>query len=202
VQETDIVTLVSSITKYAVCVKDPLAIRYELEKAVHIARSGRPGPVWLDICLDVQSKDIEPSELKNFRVYDNGGTLVASEAQVTECIAMLKAARRPVLVVGYGVRLAGADQRLRELVDVLKIPVITSWTASDMLESPYHIGHIGIFGDRAANFTVQKRRFPAGDRLAAVDPHDRLRWQGIRAARQDCDGGRGPCGDMQAVDAR
>ena len=154
VQEVDIVTLVSSITKYAVTVKDPLRIRFELEKAVHIMRHGRPGPVWIDIPLDVQSKDINPDELVGYRPHQYSVPM-AGENDINECIRMLKAAKRPVLVVGYGVRLAGAEARLNDLIDTLKIPVISSWTASDMVHSPYHIGHMGIFGDRASNFTVQ-----------------------------------------------
>ena len=157
VQETDIVTLVKSITKYAVTITDEKDIRYELEKAVYIARSGRPGPVWLDLPLDVQSKQIDPVTLRGYYTHPlfNGHPIIWGNT-TERSLSMLSDAKRPVLIVGNGVRLAGAQAEIRELVEALGIPVISSWTAADMIaDSPYHIGHMGIFGDRASNFTVQ-----------------------------------------------
>ena len=163
VQESDIVTLVRPITKYAVTVKDEKDIRYELEKAYYIAKSGRPGPVWVDIPLDVQSKQIKPTALKGYekpfsfaRQCVLGGYVTHASPAADVAISMLRAAQRPVLIVGNGVRLAGAESQIRGLVAALGIPVISSWTAADMVaDLPYHIGHMGIFGDRASNFAVQ-----------------------------------------------
>lgn len=159
IQESDIVTLAKSITKYAVCVTDANDIRYELEKAAYLARNGRPGPVWIDIPLDVQSRQINPGELRGFvpPVEVNALQKKSTASQIDLCLTMLRSAERPVLICGYGVRLADAQKEFRELVDVLGIPVISSWTASDLLDSsnPYYVGRSGIFGDRASNFAVQ-----------------------------------------------
>lgn len=155
VQEVDIVSLVRPITKYAVTVKDAADIRYELERAAVIAQTGRPGPVWIDVCLDIQSKRVDPVTLRG--IDSLFGTVEGYAYGVETCLTMLQEAKRPVLIAGHGIRLAGACEQFRRLVDVLGIPVVTSWGAADMLASdhPYHIGHCGIFGDRASNFTVQ-----------------------------------------------
>lgn len=156
VQETDIVSLVEPITKHAITVRHAEDIRFELERAVFLAQFDRPGPVWIDIPLDVQSKRIDPSAVLSF---DAGrAALPAAYAYGMEpCLQLLREAKRPVLIAGNGIRLAGADAEFRKLVDVLGIPVVTSWAAADMLWSahPHHIGHSGIFGDRASNFAVQ-----------------------------------------------
>ncbi|TAM45953.1 MAG: thiamine pyrophosphate-binding protein [Gammaproteobacteria bacterium] len=159
IQESDVVTLARPITKYAVCVTNEKDIRYELEKAAYIAKSGRPGPVWVDIPLDVQSRQINPSELRGFTPPPEVNSLRRKSvgSQVESCLSMLRSAKRPVLICGYGVRLAGAQDEFRRLVDSLGIPVVSSWTASDLLDSsnPYYVGRSGIFGDRPSNFAVQ-----------------------------------------------
>lgn len=159
IQESNIVTLVKPTTKYAVCVTDEKDIRYELEKAAYIAKSGRPGPVWLDIPLDIQSRRIIPGELRGFIPPPDANSLrkESLSSQVDICLSMLASAKRPVLICGYGVRLAGAEREFRELVDTLGIPVVSSWTASDLLDSSnrYYVGRSGIFGDRPSNFAVQ-----------------------------------------------
>lgn len=159
IQEANIVEFVKPVTKYAVIVRDPTQIKYHLEKAVYLATTGRPGPVWLDIPLDVQSKIINPQELVSF----NPAELKAIKhrrllkPQVNKCIELLKKAKRPVLISGYGIRLAKAEKAFEELVDRLKIPIISSWTTSDLIptDHPIYIGRSGIMGDRAGNFTVQ-----------------------------------------------
>ena len=159
IQESDIVTLTKPITKYAVSVTNEKDIRYELEKAAYLAKTGRPGPVWVDIPLDIQSRRINPSELRGFTPPAEVNTLrrKAFASQVETCLSMLRTAKRPVLVCGYGVRLAGAEQEFRELVETLGIPVVSSWTASDLLDTsnPHYVGRSGIFGDRPSNFAVQ-----------------------------------------------
>lgn len=152
VQETDIVSLVKSITKYAVTVTDERNIRLELEKAAHIARSGRPGPVWVDIPLDIQSKAIDWDALPSFKPKEG-----AARKTFDAILPDLNEAKRPVFVIGNGVRLAGAGDSFRALAEHWYMPVLSSWAAADIVPSDYpnYIGRFGIFGDRASNFTVQ-----------------------------------------------
>jgi len=159
-QELDIISIVKSITKYAVTVTDPTSIRYHLEKAVALATSGRKGPVWLDIPLDVQAASIEPDSLPGF----NRGEMETSETiqptlakQVEETIKLLNHAERPVLLVGNGVRSAGADELILKLVDMLGIPVLTTWMGIDLIsdECPFFFGKPGTVASRSSNFIVQ-----------------------------------------------
>lgn len=159
IQEADIVTLVKPITKYAVTVTDSATIKYHLQKAIHYATTGRPGPVWLDIPLDIQSKLVNLEELVPF-IPDREDRVSSEQAltsKVTECVELLGKAKRPVLISGYGIRLARGEEEFRKLIERLGIPVISSWTSSDLIPSDYesYIGRSGIMGDRASNFTVQ-----------------------------------------------
>jgi acetolactate synthase I/II/III large subunit len=161
IQESNIIELVKPVTKYAVTVTDPLTIKYHLEKAIYLAVSGRPGPVWLDIPLDVQSKVVNLEELEGFTPpeedlkKDHLSEELAGEVQ--KCLTMLQQAKRPVLISGYGIRLAKAEKEFLAVVKKLKIPVISSWTSSDLIDSEdeFSIGRSGIMGDRAGNFTIQ-----------------------------------------------
>jgi acetolactate synthase I/II/III large subunit len=159
IQESNIVDLVRPITKYAVTVTDPLTIKYHLQKAYHLAITGRPGPVWLDIPLDVQGRMINLDELGSYVPEEPHipGERTTLSRQVEQCIALLRQAERPVLITGYGIRLARAEQEIITLVEELGIPVISSWTSSDLIptEHELYIGRSGIMGDRAGNFTVQ-----------------------------------------------
>lgn len=159
IQEIDIVKLVKPVTKYAVIVKDPTQIKYHLQKAIHLATTGRPGPVWLDIPLDVQAVLINPDELVPFtpEEIELEGQNRLLKRQVAECVDLLKKAKRPVIVSGYGIRLAKAEKEFLRLVEKLKIPVISSWTTSDLIptDHQFYIGRSGIMGERAGNFTVQ-----------------------------------------------
>ena len=158
IQESDIVSMVKSVTKYAVTIKDLNQLKYHLQKAIHLATTGRPGPVWLDIPLDIQGKMIVPDECPSFepeakQLPENN----LLKKQVRECIELLKRSDRPVLISGYGIRLAKGEKEFLNLVEKMGIPVISSWTTSDMIpsEHKFSIGRSGIFGDRAGNFTVQ-----------------------------------------------
>jgi len=158
IQESDIVSMVKSVTKYAVTIKDPNQVKYHLQKAIHLATTGRPGPVWLDIPLDIQSKMITPDECPSYepeerKIPEN----VLLNKQVSECIELIKNSERPVLISGYGIRLANGEKEFLQLVEKLGIPVISSWTTSDLIPSSHglSIGRSGIFGDRGGNFTVQ-----------------------------------------------
>ena len=158
-QELNIIRVVESITKYAVTVMDPLSIRYHMDKALHLARSGRPGPVWIDIPLDVQSAVIEEAELEGYGPpgdVDSGGR-VRLEQEIRTAIGVLNRSERPVILVGNGVRVSRAMEELRELISILKIPVLTTWKAADFLpdDHPLYIGRPGSIGQRAANFAQQ-----------------------------------------------
>jgi len=155
-QEVDITSLVRSITKYAATVTNPEDIRYHLEKAVYFAHSGRPGPVWIDIPLDVQAAAVDKSSLKSFRSPKNiPPRNIAGSA--TAAIRLLNRSERPVFLAGNGIRLAKAQGALRLLVQTLKIPVLTTWKASDLLDDshPLYAGRPGAVGQRGANFAQQ-----------------------------------------------
>lgn len=169
-QEADIVAMVTPITKFATLVDNPQDIRYLLEKALHIATTGRPGPVWLDIPIDVQSALIEPDALRGFDPIIEGfgksfaipaeqgaltGTALRDAAQRT--IEQLRKAKRPVLLPGTGVRIAGAHAAFLAVADKLGVAVATGWNAQDVLDDghPLYVGRPGTVGDRAGNFAVQ-----------------------------------------------
>lgn len=183
VQEIDIVSIVGSITKYAVTIEDPLSIRYHLEKAVYLALSGRRGPVWIDIPLDVQAAQIDPTALPGFTPESvspatNSQALHQMVAQVTE---LLRSAERPVLLAGNGIRAAGAAAIFTEVVDRLQIPVLTTWLGLDLLPDnhPLCFGRPGSLAPRGANFTLQNSDLLliVGSRLdmaMTAYAHDRL----------------------------
>jgi len=158
-QELNIVDIVKSITKYAVTVTEPVSIRYHLEKALHLARQGRPGPVWIEIPLDVQAAEINETELQNF----DPGEIVNPfdpdllKQQVIEAIQLLNQAERPVLLVGNGVRLAKGMDEFLDLIRILQVPVLTTWKAIDFLpeDHPLFVGRPGSVGQRGANFAQQ-----------------------------------------------
>lgn len=160
-QEINIIDIVRPITKYAKMITDPLEIRSELEKAVFIAKAGRKGPVWLDIPLDVQGSFVDENELSKF---DPAEVQPSSEIDnkvikelVTKTINKIMHASRPVLYAGNGIRLAGAEKEFMELVDLLKIPVLSSYAGYDLIPSshPYFFGRSHAFGQRGANFILQ-----------------------------------------------
>ncbi len=160
-QELDIVSIVKPITKYAVTVIDPSTIRYHLEKAVFLAGSGRKGPVWIDIPLDVQAAQVEAGDLEGFRTVqstlpDSDDSLQLSQ-QVMQIIQLLNNAVRPVLLVGNGVHYSGAKKDFSQLVDLLGIPVLTTWAGSDLLADEHQLffGRPGTLASRGANFTIQ-----------------------------------------------
>ncbi len=157
VQELDILPIVQSITKHAVMLQSPKDIRYELEKALYIAKSGRPGPVWIDIPLNFQWMDIDPKKLRRFNPPKKKEALSLSKKQVAHCQKLLAQAKRPLVLVGYGVRLAKAEHVFKEFIRRYQIPFVSSWTASDFLPTahPLYIGRIGVFGQRGANLAIQ-----------------------------------------------
>lgn len=161
VQEVDIVSMASPVTKYAVTITDPLEIRFHLEKAAHLARSGRPGPVWIDIPIDVQGAMIDETSLRGFEPDARTAPGVASPdalaTAVRRTIALLNAADRPVVLIGNGVRLGHARAEMRALIERLALPVLTTWPAHDMVpdDHPLMVGRPGPVAPRGANFALQ-----------------------------------------------
>lgn len=159
-QEIDITTVVSSFTKYSEIVTDPQTVRYHVEKAIFLAKSGRPGPTWLDIPMNVQGSLIDPSDQKPFSPEAEGfysDALRPTFETIATVLNKLHAAKRPVIMAGSGVRIAGAQHLLKALSLELKVPVVTAWNAHDLIEDtfPYYAGRPGTIGDRAGNFAVQ-----------------------------------------------
>ncbi|MCF0132446.1 MAG: thiamine pyrophosphate-binding protein [Blautia sp.] len=159
VQECDIVPVVTPLTKYAVMVTEPLEIRYHLDKALFLAKQGRPGPVWLDLPLDVQGAVIETEELKAYDPAEDYGQVpepVSGEV-IEKVLDLIEKSERPVLSPGNGVRLAGANVEFQALAQVLGVPVVTGMSSVDAIASddPLFAGRSGTTGDRAGNFAVQ-----------------------------------------------
>lgn len=159
-QETDIVEIVKPITKFTHQVTNPQDIRYYLEKAIYIAKSGRGGPVLLDIPMDVQRAQISLGKLRKFNPneikidIDNQKTI---KTNIKKAIKALKESKRPVIIAGGAIRYANQVDQFQKLVNLLKIPVVATWSGIDVLyhDHPNFIGQIGVYGNRAANFTIQ-----------------------------------------------
>ena len=163
-QELEIVPVVRSLTKYAVCLTEPLQVKRELEKAFHLMKHGRPGPVWIDIPLDVQATEIDPTNLASLdpvEVSLAGTERTVDRRMLSELVQLLRRAQRPVLLVGNGVHCAGADKELRQLIERLNVPTLTTWIAADLLEysHPLYFGRPGTAAPRGPNFTVQNADF-------------------------------------------
>ena len=162
-QEADIIAMVANITKYAVLIDDPLSIRYHLERAWHLAQSGRPGPCWLDIPVDVQAAAIDPATLRGYDSAEDkdkqervGGDSSRLNSDCREVLERIRNAKRPVILAGTGIRAAHAVAEFDDLLHRLGVPVTTAWT-HDLIASddPLFCGRPGTIGDRAGNFTVQ-----------------------------------------------
>jgi acetolactate synthase I/II/III large subunit len=168
-QETDTVEICKSFTKYAVLIHDPYSIRYELQKAVAIARSGRPGPVLVDIPDDLQRMDVDPLKLVEHEPAPVLLRHAVCEESLRACLDAVQKSRRPVLIYGWGVHLANAEVEARELARLLGIPVAMTWAALDLFphNDPLAIGGFGTHGVRYANFAVQNADliFSIGSRL-------------------------------------
>jgi acetolactate synthase I/II/III large subunit len=154
-QEANTVAMARPVTKYATSIRDPERIRYELEYAYAQAASGRPGPVFLEIPVDVQGALIDPQRLSGYSAPERFGYVPVE--QVTNVLALIRRAKRPILVCGNGVHRAGAQDLLRSLLDRLRIPIALPLTAKDIIEEdhPLNIGVFGTAGQRRANFAIQ-----------------------------------------------
>lgn len=158
-QEYDIVKSVCHMTKYATMIENPLDIRYALEKAWHLATTGRPGPVWIDIPVNFQGGYIETDELKGYDSSEDDQFLppAVSDDTLALVIEKIRKAERPVLHAGYGIRLSGGYEIFRRVIEKLNIPVVTYWNAVDLIEddNPLYVGRAGNMGDRAGNWAIQ-----------------------------------------------
>jgi len=158
-QEYDIVKSVEHMTKYAVMIEDPMSIRYHLERAWHLATTGRPGPVWIDVPVNFQGMYIETDELKGYDPTEDDRKLppAVSMKTIDIIIDKIRKAKRPVLHAGYGIRLSGAYDVYRQVIDKLNIPIVTYWNAIDLIEDehPLYCGRSGNMGDRPGNFAIQ-----------------------------------------------
>jgi acetolactate synthase-1/2/3 large subunit len=158
-QELDIEQLVSPITKYCTMVTDPLSIRYHLEKAFYLAVTGRPGPCWLDIPLNVQGAQIEIDDLQRFNPAELDESWKKTDLQAVSATILEKiaSAKRPIVFAGGGIHLSSKHDDFVRLIDKLGIPVVTGWNAHDAIWNSHlcYVGRPGTVGDRAGNFAVQ-----------------------------------------------
>lgn len=156
-QETDVIPIVESVTKYAVMITDPKRIVYEFEKALYLAQTGRKGPVWIDVPLDIQSMRVEPNELEHF-VPEEASEYAPLLEDINYVASLLQNSKRPVILIGSGIHSANADQIFKAFLEKYPIPVTYAGTAPDTYgtDNSLSIGSVGTMGcSRAGNFTVQ-----------------------------------------------
>ena len=158
-QEYDIVKSVTPMTKYATMIEDPKDIRYALEKGWHLATTGRPGPVWIDIPVNYQGGYIETDDLRGYDPAEDDAKLppAVSDDVIATVLEKIRNAKRPVFHAGYGIRLSGGYEAFRAVMEKLNIPVVTYWNAVDLIEDehPLYCGRAGNMGDRPGNWAIQ-----------------------------------------------
>lgn len=158
-QEYDITPCVAHMTKYAVMITNPKMVKYHIDKALYLATTGRPGPVWLDIPLDIQGGYIDTDSFVEFNPAEIEETLPpkVSESVIDRVIELVNKAKRPVINAGNGIRIAGAHPEFLQLVKKLDIPVVTGWDSIDLIadEDSCYVGRAGLMGDRAGNWAIQ-----------------------------------------------
>ncbi len=157
-QEADIISIVKPLTKYAVSLTNSSEVNAALETAIHSATSGRPGPVWVDIPVNVQSALMDEDSIGSSKGSAKVEEVSPALRSALDKVGMLLAkAQRPLIVAGHGIRIAGARKAFEECIGMLRMPVVTTFNGFDLLESdhPLFIGRIGTIGDRAGNFALQ-----------------------------------------------
>ena len=155
-QETDIVKISKPITKFSYKLKKASEIKYVLEKAYYLATSGRPGPVLIDIPMNLQREKINPKQLKSFQP-KNEKKNTDSRKLISKIESLFQKARKPVLILGGGIKYGKAEKDLKKFLKYFQIPIVTTWSGVDLLDhrSNKYIGNIGVYGSRAANFAIQ-----------------------------------------------
>ncbi|MBO7484666.1 MAG: thiamine pyrophosphate-binding protein [Spirochaetaceae bacterium] len=210
-QEVNTVELVKPITKYAVEITEPNQIRYHMEKAWYEATTGRPGPVWISIPLDVQAVELDEHKLSGFHPISRPLPMI--DGAVSKTIELLKTSKKPLFLAGNGIKLSGAQKFMYDILDTLQIPVQTTWKTIDLFDEndPLYVGHPGIMGDRGANFILQEcdLLISVGSRLDTsitafndrnfakkakriivdIDPHEISRMDMDKEAVAACDAG-------------
>jgi acetolactate synthase-1/2/3 large subunit len=180
--EVNITKIVESVTKYAVTVTDAYKIRYHLEKAVYLARNGRPGPVWLDIPLDIQAAMIDETKLEPFLSAEESSVKIAgvNKNEIEEISRLLLESKRPIIVAGGGIRVAGLEEEFIRFVETCRVPVVTTKLGFDLIYDAHELlaGRIGTYGQRAGNFAVQNADFVLvlGSRLAFTTTGYQTEW--------------------------
>ena len=156
-QETDIVSMTKPITKFSYQLKSPNEIKYVLEKACYLSQSGRPGPVLLDIPMNFQKALIDPKKLKSFKIPTKKNNLILLKQNIKKINNLLTTSKRPVLLIGGGIKISKSLKLLQNFIKKISIPVVTTWSGVDTIDhnNKNYIGNVGVYGSRAANFTVQ-----------------------------------------------
>ena len=155
-QETDIVNMSKPITKFSYKLKSADEIKYILEKAYYIATSGRPGPVLLDIPMDLQKKKINLKKIKSFKITKVSKNKISLK-MIDLIFKKIKKSKKPVIILGGGIKYAKAESNLLNFLSKINIPIVTTWSGIDLIDHnhKHYIGNIGVYGSRAANFAVQ-----------------------------------------------
>lgn len=156
-QEVDIISVVKPLTKFAKMVTDKNKIKYYIDKAIYEATTGRFGPVWLDIPIDIQASIVEEEELVEFKPQDEKQEIVCQNDELEQALNKLAMAKKPLFVCGHGIRLSNQIKNFYKLVEKLNVPVVTTFNGFDIMEedNPFYIGRIGTVGQRAGNFALQ-----------------------------------------------
>ena len=160
-QETDIVSMAKPITKFSYQLKNENEIKYVLEKAFYLSQEGRPGPVLIDIPMNLQRKIIDPRKLKSFYVKKKSNKKQKLINQINKTLSYLKKSKRPVIIVGGGIRLSKTNKELLFFLKNINIPIVTTWSGVDAIthDLKNYIGSIGVYGSRASNFVIQNSDF-------------------------------------------
>lgn len=153
-QEVDIISVVKPLTKYAEMVRNPREIKYHLDRAIYVATHGRMGPVWLDIPMNVQGAMIDEKDLIEFTAPEKQKIC---DTKIDTVVRALKAAKRPLVVAGHGIRLSNQIDNFSKLIDAMNIPVVTTFNGFDLMDTghPLFAGRIGTVGQRSGNFVLQ-----------------------------------------------
>jgi acetolactate synthase-1/2/3 large subunit len=160
-QETDIIAMAKPITKFTYQLKNENEIRYVLEKAFHISQEGRPGPVLIDIPMNLQRKVIDPKKLKSFYVKKKSIKKQKLINQINKILSHLKKSKRPAIIIGGGIRISKTNKELLVFLKGINVPLITTWSGVDAITHDHknYIGNVGVYGSRAANFVIQNSDF-------------------------------------------
>jgi len=158
-QEVDIVNMVKGITKYSNLLTDPLMIKYHLKKAIYLALSGRKGPCWLDVPIDLQAMQIDENQLVDFYPdeYENQNNVKILENDIECLFNLINNSKRPVFYIGSGIHSSGVKDDFLQVAKLTGVPVVTAWNSNDLIEdsNALYVGRPGTIGNRAGNFVVQ-----------------------------------------------